>query len=80
MVDRKPSVEDLGIDLNAVLWRRAGKNDASIEVAFVDARGERWALLRVAGAATGLVSVFNRHEWECFLDGAKRGEFDDAAS
>ena len=24
--------------------------------------------------------VFDRHEWECFLDGARKGEFDDAAS
>jgi hypothetical protein len=23
--------------------------------------------------------VFDRHEWECFLDGARKGEFDDAA-
>jgi hypothetical protein len=23
--------------------------------------------------------VFDRHEWECFLDGARSGEFDDAA-
>jgi hypothetical protein len=80
VVDRKPSFDDLGIDVNAVPWRRAGEDDQSIEVAFVDAQGERWALLRVAGAAAGLVSVFNRHEWECFLDGAKRGEFDDAVS
>jgi Domain of unknown function (DUF397) len=25
------------------------------------------------------VLVFDRHEWECFLDGARSGEFDDAA-
>ena len=24
--------------------------------------------------------VFDRNEWECFLDGARNGEFDDAAS
>jgi hypothetical protein len=24
--------------------------------------------------------VFDRHEWECFLDGARNGEFDDAAA
>jgi hypothetical protein len=25
------------------------------------------------------VLVYDRHEWECFLDGARNGEFDDAA-
>jgi hypothetical protein len=25
------------------------------------------------------VLVFDRHEWECFLHGARNGEFDDAA-
>jgi hypothetical protein len=25
------------------------------------------------------VLVYNRHEWVCFLDGVRRGEFDDAA-
>jgi hypothetical protein len=23
--------------------------------------------------------VFDRNEWECFIDGARNGEFDDAA-
>jgi hypothetical protein len=25
------------------------------------------------------VLVYDRHEWECFLDGVRKGEFDDAA-
>jgi hypothetical protein len=36
--------------------------------------------MRVTGDAGGRVLVFDRHEWECFLDGARKGEFDDAAS
>jgi hypothetical protein len=39
-----------------------------------------WVLLRVAGDPDQRVLVFDRHEWECFLDGARHGEFDDAAS
>jgi hypothetical protein len=39
-----------------------------------------WVLLRVAGDPDQRVLVFDRHEWECFLDGARNGEFDDAAS
>jgi uncharacterized protein DUF397 len=39
-----------------------------------------WVLLRVAGDEDQRVLVFDRHEWECFLDGARNGEFDDAAA
>ena len=38
-----------------------------------------WILMRVAGDPGQQVLVFDRHEWECFLDGARNGEFDDAA-
>ena len=39
-----------------------------------------WVLMRVAGDPDQRVLVFDRHEWECFLDGARNGEFDDAAA
>ena len=39
-----------------------------------------WVLMRVAGDPEQRVLVFDRHEWECFLDGARNGEFDDAAT
>jgi len=39
-----------------------------------------WVLMRVAGDPDQWVLVFDRHEWECFLDGARNGEFDDAAA
>ncbi len=38
-----------------------------------------WILMRVAGDPARRVLVFDRNEWECFLDGARNGEFDDAA-
>jgi hypothetical protein len=38
-----------------------------------------WILMRVAGDPERRVLVFDRNEWECFLDGARKGEFDDAA-
>ena len=41
--------------------------------------GTEWVLMRVAGDPDQRVLVFDRHEWECFLDGARNGEFDDAA-
>lgn len=77
----KPTVADLSIDLDAQAWQRSGEHDGSIEVAFVHdpagAAGE-WVLMRVAGDPAGRVLTYDRHEWECFLDGVKKGEFDDA--
>ena len=77
----KPAVADLGIDPAALEWQRSGDGDGSIEVAFPDGRWARgdWVLMRVAGDPAGRVLVFDRNEWECFIDGARNGEFDDAA-
>ncbi len=46
-----------------------------------DARAahDLWVLMRVAGDPGQRVLVFDRNEWECFLDGVRSGEFDDAA-
>lgn len=73
----KPAVSELGIDLADVQWKGSGQG--TIQVAFVSARGTDWVLLRSQESTDGLVSVFTSFEWECFLDGAKKGEFDDAA-
>jgi hypothetical protein len=79
-VTAKPSVSELGIDLAAQVWQRSGRGDGAIEVAFARAPGyDAWVLMRVAGDPEQRVLVFDRHEWECFLDGARNGEFDDAA-
>ncbi len=75
----KPDVGELGVDAAALDWRGSGRGAGAVEVAFVAARGEDWVLLRVRGEPAGLVSVFSRHEWACFLDGARNGEFDAAA-
>ena len=77
----KPTVADLGIDPAALEWQRSGDGDGSIEVAFPVGRWARgdWVLMRVAGDPAGRVLVFDRNEWECFIDGARNGEFDDAA-
>jgi Domain of unknown function (DUF397) len=81
-VTAKPTVSELGIDPAAQVWRRSGQGDGAIEVAFAHARAPgfgRWVLMRVTGDPEHRVLVFDRHEWECFLDGARNGEFDDAA-
>jgi hypothetical protein len=79
-VSGKPTVEDLGVDVTAQTWQRSGDRDDAFEVAFIEALHQRWVLTRVAAEPSGLVQVYSRHEWECFLDGAKRGEFDDATA
>ncbi|MFA1548968.1 DUF397 domain-containing protein [Actinomadura chokoriensis] len=70
---RKPTTAELGVEPDALGWLRSESDEGAIEVAFV---GE-WTLLRTSGE---LISVFDEHEWACFLDGAKKGEFDRAAS
>jgi Domain of unknown function (DUF397) len=110
VVTRKPTVEELGIDLADQAWQRSGDADGAIEIAFVpgpavgasvgdtadsrpgsaaapagavgsggSAGGTEWVLMRVAGDPEGRVLVYNRHEWECFLDGVRNGEFDEGA-
>ena len=79
----KPTVDELGIDVAAQRWQRSGAGDGTIEVAMVAAAGRPggdWVLMRVAGDPAGRVLVYDRHEWECFLDGVRNGEFDDGAA
>ena len=84
-VQPKPTVSELGIDLAAQVWHRSGRGDGVIEVAFARtgnpaADQAAWVLMRVTGDRDQRVLVFDRHEWECFLDGARNGEFDDVAA
>jgi hypothetical protein len=85
--DAKPTVEGLGIDLSAQRWRRSGAGAGAIEIALVDGTSAadapvagdgdvEWVLMRVSGDADGRVLVYDRNEWECFLDGVRNGEFD----
>jgi hypothetical protein len=76
----KPTAEDLGIDVAAQRWHRSGEGDGALEVAMVTAPGQpggHWVLMRVTGDPAGRVLVYDRHEWECFLDGVRNGEFDE---
>jgi hypothetical protein len=93
-VTAKPTVADLGLDLAKQAWQRSGRGEGAIEgaveVAFAQASApgsvpgsgpSSWVLMRVTGDPEQRVLVFDRHEWECFLDGARNGEFDrDSAS
>jgi hypothetical protein len=78
----KPTPADLGIDQDLLAWERSGDEDGSIEIAFPLSprwvRGD-WVLMRVVGDQAGRILVFDRNEWDCFVDGARNGEFDHAA-
>jgi Domain of unknown function (DUF397) len=77
----KPTVAGLGIDVGAQDWQRSGRGDGTVEIAFVSGPADadaQWVLMRVAGDPEGRVLVYDRNEWECFLDGVRGGEFDDA--
>jgi hypothetical protein len=77
----KPTVASLGVDADALDWRRSGTGTGAVEVAFAggSAAPAEWILMRVAGDPAGRVLVYDRHEWECFLDGVRNAEFDLAA-
>ena len=77
----KPAADTLGVDLAALDWRRSGTSDGSIEIALVADQNQPggWVLMRFAGDPDQRVLVYDRHEWVCFLDGVRKGEFDDAA-
>jgi hypothetical protein len=75
-----PAAAELGIDPESLAWRRSSGGQGAIEVAFTSASGQDWVLLRVSADPGARVSVFSRFEWDCFLDGARNGEFDDAAT
>jgi hypothetical protein len=75
----KPTASELDVDPDTLKWLGPNDQPGTIQVAFVTARGASWVLLRAAGDPQGLISVFSLFEWECFLDGAKKGEFDAAA-
>lgn len=74
----KPTIAELGIDVEDQAWQRSGNEAGALEVAFVDALGHRWVLLRVTEDPEDRILVYNAHEWDCFLDGARNKEFNDA--
>jgi hypothetical protein len=78
-IDDKPTVTQLGVDVDRLTWQRSGAGDEAIEVAFVEALGRPWVLTRVSGDPGDPVLVYSEREWECFVRAEpKDGEFDDA--
>ncbi len=76
----KPTFEELRVSERSLDWQRSGQAGSDLEIAFTRVNGQQWTLMRVCGDPARRVMVFSRFEWDCFLDGARNGEFDDAAT
>ena len=65
----KPTVEDLGIEVDAQQWQRSGDGEGSLEVAFVPGAdgAADWVLMRVAGDPQGRILVYDRHSLDIVL-------------
>lgn len=63
-------------DLGGVVWRKSNRSsneEGCVEAAFLaDGR----VAIRDSKDRSGPALVYTRHEWDCFLSGAKDGEFD----
>jgi len=76
LVSGKISLTDL--EHVSLVWRKAqfsSNNGACIEVASAGGK----IALRDSKDPSGAVLVYTPAEWHAFLDGAKKGEFDDLA-
>jgi hypothetical protein len=62
-------------DLTALRWFKSSASSAAgcVEIAHLPEGG---VAVRDSKDRGQQAHLFNRHEWECFLIGAKNGEFD----
>jgi hypothetical protein len=71
-----PPYPDSG-ELAGASWFKATASNGGegcVEVAHL----ERWTVVRDSKNPVGSVHCYTPHEWACFLDGARAGEFDRA--
>ena len=63
------------VDLSTAKWRKSSSsvNNGCVEVAFVE---DRVAVRDSKDRGNGPVLVFTAHEWETFLSGVHRREFE----
>ena len=67
-------------DLDGLRWFKSSASSAAgcVEIAHLPQGGG--VAVRDSKDRSKTPHVFNQHEWECFLDGARNGEFDDAGN
>lgn len=80
MTANKPTIEELskqfGRPVDDMPWRTSGDGDGMFQVAIIRLDdGTVWVLIRLVGKPD--VQIYNKHEWDCFVDGVRSGEFDD---
>jgi hypothetical protein len=80
VADSKPTAKELseqiGRPIDDLPWQTSGQGAGMFQVAVIRPDDDAvWILVRLEGGSD--VQVYSKHEWECFLDGARRGEFDD---
>lgn len=63
------------LELTEIRWFKSSSSDTNgcVEVAFLP---DGAVALRDSKNLAKSAHVYTAHEWACFLDGAKRGEFD----
>ena len=64
-------------ELDNADWHKASRSNTSngcVEVAHL----KDWTAVRDSKAYDSPVHLYTPHEWECFLDGVRAGEFDRA--
>jgi hypothetical protein len=65
-------------ELDNASWFKSTRSQSAngcVEVAHVN---DDWTAVRDSKNLSGSAHLFTSFEWECFIDGAKRGEFDRA--
>jgi hypothetical protein len=80
MTTNKPTADELADQLDSRIddlpWQTSGHGAGMFQVAVVRvADAVPWVLVRLKDGHD--VQVYSRHEWGCFLDGVRAGEFDD---
>ena len=65
----------MGVDLTELRWFKSSASSAAgcVEIAHLPGGG---VAVRDSKDRNKTPHVLSRHEWECFLAGAKNGEFD----
>lgn len=70
-----PSTSPSDEELTRATWRKATRSGGSqgcVEVAHL----QHWTVVRDSKNPDAAIQCYTPHEWECFLDGARAGEFD----
>lgn len=66
------NVDPYDLDISNVTWKRLGKSEDSVEVAWL----EHGCMAMRKANDTGTVLRYTKKEWAAFVSGAKNAEFE----